>query len=286
MTVVDVPDSGEFHYVIPRESSNEFSSTLAGMTEASAKEELLRILQEKLVVKAAKQLGCNKVFDMESAADLAVTLMTGCSTGRGINLSDDTGFLNKRHQIDSASDGAPEFQIVRPMREFSYEEVNAYIDLVLRPTGLAPIEIEQNDDTIRGLTRKFLLGLQVNFPATIPTIFRTTGKLHENVISKEEENTKSKENQCPLCFGRTIDMIDSPSVEATQISRLMSSIAHFNKTGGGIDLSTQSIQDDATLKGKLAEISTDQQSVLHNKACYSCRLILDRMKPVPSFIDN
>ena len=76
VTVVDVPDEEEFHYVIP-DDSNEFSTTLAGMTEASAKEELLRTLKEKLVVKVAKQLGCNKVFDTDSAADLAVTLMTG-----------------------------------------------------------------------------------------------------------------------------------------------------------------------------------------------------------------
>ena len=76
---------------------------------------------------------------------------------------------------------------------------------------------------------------------------RTTGKLQEHVIPKEE--TKSN-NQCPLCVGKTTDVIDSPSVEATQISRLMSSIAHFNESGSGIDLSTQAIKDGVTLKGK------------------------------------
>ena len=90
VTVVDVPDVQEFHYVIPHGSNEaELTSTLASMTEASAKEEFLRVLQEKLVVKVAQQLGCNKVFDTESAADLAVTLMTGRT-----NIKSNNSFLS------------------------------------------------------------------------------------------------------------------------------------------------------------------------------------------------
>ena len=76
---------------------------------------------------------------------------------------------------------------------------------------------------------------------------RTTGKLQEHVMPKEETQNYIK---CPLCVGKTSDVMDSPSVEATQISRLMSSIAHFNESGSGIDLSTQAIKDGVTLKGK------------------------------------
>ena len=58
------------------------------------------------------------------------------------------------------------------MREFSHEEIDVYVQKVLVPAGVRPIADNQEKDTIRGLTQKFLLGLQVNFPATIPTIFR------------------------------------------------------------------------------------------------------------------
>ena len=58
-------------------SQAPISDLLKEFSEASAKEEFVRTLEEKFIVKAAKQLGCNKVFQPDGAADLAITLMTG-----------------------------------------------------------------------------------------------------------------------------------------------------------------------------------------------------------------
>ena len=139
-----------------------------------------------------------------------------------------------------------------------------------------------------------------------PTLFciRTTSKLEAG--SGDSEG--SPEPRCPLCSGRNSDIVDSPSVEATQISRVMSSIAHFNKDGMAIDLSSDAIRKGNCLKGNESRIVADQlssfifihsckvfvstenlceigigpSSNIHYKACYSCRLILDRMKSTQS----
>ena len=58
-------------------SQAPISDLLKEFSEASAKEEFVRTLEEKFIVKAAKQLECNKVFQPDGAADLAITLMTG-----------------------------------------------------------------------------------------------------------------------------------------------------------------------------------------------------------------
>ena len=74
----DVNETTEaFSYELPAPNSDELQCALNEMVETSAKEEFIRTLQENLAVKVAKQKDCNKVFETDSAADLAVTLMTG-----------------------------------------------------------------------------------------------------------------------------------------------------------------------------------------------------------------
>jgi len=285
----DVNGNGS-DYEIP-ESDLDLTQVLSGFKESSAKEDFLRTLESKMMVKAAKQSKCNKIFQSDCASDLAVTLMAGCATGRGINLPDDTGFLDQRYQSSSCDQeeqtgenkdqNGGDLMVLRPMREFSHEEIQHYVNFVLpREIRPASSENERNSATIRGLTKQFLYGLQANFPATIPTIFRTTGKLMSAVNDHQDEGL-----QCPVCDGKTRDMIDSPSVEATEVSRLISSIGKFKE--GGLDLSTEAIASGQILKGeKLNEISSKDREELRGKLCYSCRLVLDRMQSVPSFIQE
>lgn len=272
-------DESVSDYEIPGSESVDLEQVVSGFKESSAKEDFLRTLEAKMMAKAAKQSKCNKIFQSDCASDLAVTLMTGCATGRGINLPDDTGFMDQRYQVGEADQG---LMVLRPMREFSHEEISHYVNFVL-PSDLRPVSTsggQVDSTTIRGLTQKFLYGLQANFPATIPTIFRTTGKLLS-------EAPDASQIQCPICEGKTSDMTDSPSVEATEISRLISSIGNFKQNE--LDLSTEAIASGQLLKGKRVEESTSSskdREELRGKLCYSCRLVFDRMKSVPAFVEE
>ena len=74
--LLEVSES-DFRYEMDAVVSQPISDLLKEFSEASAKEEFVRTLEEKFIVKAAKQLECNKVFQPDGAADLAITLMTG-----------------------------------------------------------------------------------------------------------------------------------------------------------------------------------------------------------------
>ena len=114
------------------------------------------------------------------------------------------------------------------MREFSDEEVNLYNQFSL-PEGLSACDtaniigttksndIKDNLFNIQSLTRDFLVGLQENFPATIPTISRTGEKLYRNeeILIKREST-----GICVLCHGKR-DAFGN-TLEATNFSKLVS----------------------------------------------------------------
>ena len=131
-------------------------------------------------------------------------MILGLACGRGTNLYDDTGFVDNRYLSKK------ETLILRPMREFSEEEINLYNEFSLteHKDSIQKLKHEQDKDiqdsedslySIQTLTRNFLGGLQENFPATIPTIFRTGDKLStcEDITLDNNEI-----DRCIICNGK------------------------------------------------------------------------------------
>ena len=149
-------------------------------------------------------------------------LILGLACVRGTNLYDDTGFVDNRYLSNK------ETLILRPMREFSEEEINLYNEFSLteHKDSIQKLKHEQDKDiqdsedslySIQTLTRNFLGGLQENFPATIPTIFRTGDKLStcEDITLDNNEI-----DRCIICNGKK-DAFGS-TLEATNFSKLVS----------------------------------------------------------------
>jgi cytoplasmic tRNA 2-thiolation protein 2 len=100
---------------------------------------------------------------------LAITLLSGIATGRGMQLPADIGFRDA-----TGSD----IDIIRPMREFSREDVENYNSFHDFGFGFSRPSFSPDPfSSIERLTESFVVGLQKDFPATIPTIFRTGDKL-------------------------------------------------------------------------------------------------------------
>ena len=129
--------------------------------------------------------------------------------------------------------------------------------LVFRPTSQL-LSLQYSGTELQFQSRQPKLRERVKYSKLTLRILcvRTTSKLE--VASGDSEG--SPEPRCPLCSGRNSDIVDSPSVEATQISRVMSSIAHFNKDGMAIDLSTDAIRNGNCLKGNQSRIVADHLS--------------------------
>ncbi|XP_066273775.1 cytoplasmic tRNA 2-thiolation protein 2-like [Branchiostoma lanceolatum] len=155
----------------------------------TAKEDLLQMLRSKLLVKVARMHGYTKVMVGDSGTRLSVRIMANIAQGRGSALPLNTGFADDRHG---------DVVIVRPMRDFIAKEISMYnticqLESVFLPT-LSTRAAEKA--SIGHLTEAFISGLQVNFPSTVSTVFRTGAKL---CVSQDPENMPEGHERCAMC---------------------------------------------------------------------------------------
>ncbi|XP_037829652.1 cytoplasmic tRNA 2-thiolation protein 2 isoform X2 [Kryptolebias marmoratus] len=139
----------------------------------TAREDLLSTLRQHLLVHAARTEGYSKLMLGDNCTRLAVKLLTSISLGRGAQLAQDTGFSDSRYG-DVVS--------VRPMRDYSAKEIAFYNHMFSVPSVVIPsLETKAPEKaSIQRLTESFVTKLQVDFPSTVSTIYRSvaTGVLH------------------------------------------------------------------------------------------------------------
>jgi cytoplasmic tRNA 2-thiolation protein 2 len=184
------------------------AATFAGLREGTARQELLLHLRRAVLLRAARELGCAKVLTGETGTVLAVELLAGVAGGAGAGLAHRVGWRDGR-------DG--EVALLRPLRELSVKEAALYGHLQgLRAGGGGPAWARGQDPfySLRSLTEQFLVGLQLSFPATVPTVGRTGDKLSPGGAEGEG---------CALCQGGLDTGVEAHcSLQATNFSRLMS----------------------------------------------------------------
>ncbi|XP_035193098.1 cytoplasmic tRNA 2-thiolation protein 2 [Oxyura jamaicensis] len=154
----------------------------------TAKEELLQMLRGHLILHTARTRGYTKVMTGESCTRVAVKLLTNLALGRGAFLAVDTGFVDSRHG---------DVTLVRPMREYMAKEIAFYNHFFGVPTVITPpLSTKRREKTsIHRLMESFLLGLQLDFPSTISTVYRTGEKL-----SAAPAEASSELQRCLLCL--------------------------------------------------------------------------------------
>ncbi len=122
---------------------------------------------------------CTQIFTSESSTSLAITLLSGIAIGRGMQIPRDVSFRDGvRMQNSESEEGAAGVDLIRPLREFSSEEVETYNTFHPYGSGLEKWFFATDAlASIERLTESFVCGLQRDFPSTIPTLFRTGDKL-------------------------------------------------------------------------------------------------------------
>ena len=129
--------------------------------------------------------------------------MSSVAAGVGAGLPHRVGFRDTR-DTDNV--------ILRPMRELSSKETSLYC-VYNRLVTWHGQEVQGVSDTIRNVTQEFLLGLQDNFPSTIPTVNRTGDKLS---VMDDTEADDDEEERCVLCQSR-LDTDAESSHNALQV---------------------------------------------------------------------
>ena len=282
------PVLGGDELVISPQLSLELAASFASVREGSARQELLLQLRRSVLVRAAREMGAAKVFTGESGTALAVELLAGVAGGAGASLPHRVGWRDGREEG---------VEVLRPLRDVSAKESALYCALHRLHTVAPSQSWGVGQDalfSIRKLTEEFLVGLQQDFPATIPTIFKTGDKL----CAGEGEG-----EGCVLCDGSLdTDTALHCSLQATQFSSLVS--ARGREEGLGDRVATLLEEEasrscatscsepsgvaessgccgagDGSCKSGQAPASASLQEVV-SQLCYSCRRTLAKVKEV------
>eukprot|EP00095_Tigriopus_kingsejongensis_P007791 maker-scaffold370_size193435-snap-gene-0.32 protein:Tk07791 transcript:maker-scaffold370_size193435-snap-gene-0.32-mRNA-1 annotation:"cytoplasmic trna 2-thiolation protein 2 a" len=210
-------EGSESSYRLPStQSTQELREVFEAIKEISAKEDLLKNMKHNLLHACAKTLEMPKIFLAESQTSVAVNLLSGISLGRGMHLPNDVGFLDSRFK---------HVQIIRPLRELTRKEIalanfhQRSPDPVIMPCFTA---LKDPSCSIEKVVEEFLVTLQEEFPATIPTVFRTGGKL-EQPDANQQSQELAEDSICILCSGELKEDMDrSNAVEASDFSQFLS----------------------------------------------------------------
>lgn len=222
-------DTGLPYYVVPLEAvfaddpisleseyNNDelrqaFTQTYNSFRSLTDREEFYKLMIRQLTVRIARENGFNKIFTAETGTMLAAKLLSTLAVGRGSQVRDESGFVDSRDQAVT---------ILRPMREFSSKEV-ALFNLhraVQHRVHKTPSTGCDSKASIARLTENFVNGLQVEFPSTVSTVWRTGDKLTA---------TECSNNHCKLC-GSKLDHVSSPTapaIHALKLARKLSQLA-------------------------------------------------------------
>ncbi|XP_068200967.1 cytoplasmic tRNA 2-thiolation protein 2 [Palaemon carinicauda] len=206
------------------ELKEQLRKLLSSCKTDSAKQDLLEQLRRELLCQCAGALGYSKIFLADNATSLSVSILSNVALGRGSQLSDRVHFKARHKDIE----------IYRPMRELLQNEIHYYNDLHEISTVEAP-SFKHKGSSIISCTEQFVMGLQKEFPATIPTIFRTGDKLVSTSTEMSKCSTPELNDHidtdfspimlCVMC-GLQLDTLQSESsaVQATIVSQRLSRI--------------------------------------------------------------
>ena len=135
------------------EERSRLEELFSGMKDCTAKQSMMRHLKRKLLMRIAKENRFGKLFTSECSTSLAVNLLSGIATGRGMQIPSDVGF---RDSTD------PDVEVIRPMREFSSEEIEHYNGFHDHyGSGFTKTVFDDGGGGIQRLTSSFVNGLQV-----------------------------------------------------------------------------------------------------------------------------
>lgn len=252
---------------------NNLLESFNSLVDVTSKEDLLTKLRQRLIVSAARKLGCTKVFLGDDMTSLSIKILENISLGRAAHLSLDVSFVDTRY---------PDLMLLRPMKDFSKKELDYYLNSF-------DLEIVQKDLKLKGMsirkaTEKFITDLDADSNSTVSTVFRIGEKLSSNPGKKEQE-----EEICILCEARLDTKTDEKeicTIESTQFSKMVSEQGmdfekKEKKMNGGCE---SGCKGGCEKKKKEVDVKMMMQFL-----CYGCRLIVKNFrstKSVPDFLYN
>lgn len=234
-------------------SDAAFLKVLKSFKSLTQRQDFISQHKNNLLRKIAQKIDYNFVFLSEIGPDLAKTLLTQISLGRG-----SSSYLELAFCDDRTSD----VKLIRPIRDLNENEIKNYLKL----NNLSSVSLKSygEDDgefnSIQNLTARFVNGLQTNFPSTVSTIFRTGDKM----TFKSNDSVDSK---CSFCK-TDVDFNGSQTLFAIEFSRLVSA-----------NCGSKDNQLSKTIAEKALSNLNGDESALKKQLCHGCRNIFVEGNP-------
>lgn len=142
----------------------------ASLGSLTNKEEMLSTLKTYLLVQLARKTQCGVLLVGESSTRLATKIIALTSRGRGYSLP---------FEVGAETSWFKDVVIYRPMRDCIMKEVGFFNRWTEQPSVVVPTFSTGllNRSSIDRLTESFVVGLDRDFPSTVPTVCRTMEKL-------------------------------------------------------------------------------------------------------------
>lgn len=293
----------EMKYAVDENLKTKIHELFASCKSASAQQDLHDQLLQTVLRQCSQSLGFRKVFLGDNSTTLSIRILSQVALGRGSQLP-------KRVHFKAVSQN---IEVYRPMREILQDEVLHYLRLQDITVPRLPA-FRTKGSNITACTEEFVQGLQKEFPATIPTIFRTGDKL---VAVKVQGNKRHSNNGylhedddfCALCASKLdTDKGEASALHATIISQKYSSkkplkTSHDNEDEVKDDMSVQEACKeitngeissdpgggacwcagagggcDKTVKSNLKDQDLRSAQTLELYLCYGCRVTVRDLK--------
>jgi len=271
---------------------------LGGLKSATSKLRAIQLLRKKLTARVGRSKGFTCIMEGTSATRVAIDIMTDLALGRGTQIPQDVGLIDRRFQ------STDRLVILRPLREFTDKETSVYNNLNKVET-YAPISLETKaapQSSIQRATEEFVLGLQRDFSSTVSTVWKTGEKL---VGRQNQGEGEPSFETCSLCKG----VRDVPEESTLDVATVLSRLSPTEERSGvgGIATASRAL-DLSAIISRHKTTNTDNQHLVENFTlsndlnstnrvlCLSCRVISreihdnnpnqDLTKTMPTFVVN
>jgi cytoplasmic tRNA 2-thiolation protein 2 len=171
-------------------AADRLQTLLQSLPSATARADVVTLLQTRLIVQIAKASGCEAVLWGDSTTKLAEKTLAEAAKGRGFSIV---------HQV---SDGPSPHGVAfhYPMKELLKKELVAFAgmsepplaSLILDEPASKPAPAVTKNSTIDDLMRQYFASVEENYPSVVANVVRTTDKLQALPLGDSDET-------CALC---------------------------------------------------------------------------------------